>query len=199
MNEKQAKSQVLFSVVLGDANILFSRVLRDYLLYAMSYQLIRLRWSQEILDETIEHLIEKINGFDVDAGGRLVAAMNGTFPHAQVELTKEAEATVADFVLPDEDDRHVIIAAVTAEATFLCSDDRAGFPMEVMSSLGIEVITSDTLLSTLIEESSETMLKVHRMAVSRFPGATDESTITALRRAKVSRTADLMEELLKNS
>jgi hypothetical protein len=82
--------------------------------------------------------MENIEGFDTAAGERLVAAMNNTFPYSQVELTDQATAAVAGFTLTDEDDRHVIAAAVAAEATFLCSDDRTGFPAEVMALLGIE-------------------------------------------------------------
>lgn len=114
----------MLSVVLGDANVLYSRVVRDYLLYAMAHQLIRVTWSAEILGEVVEHLIENVEGFDVAAGERLVAAMNGTFPYAQVDLTAEARAAVSEFTLPDEDDRHVIAAAVSAEAAFLCTEDR---------------------------------------------------------------------------
>lgn len=199
MSGEQAEPRILFSVVLGDANVLYPRVLRDYLLYAMTHQLIRVRWSKEILDEIVEHLIEKNEGFDEAAGERLVAAMNGTFPYSQVDLTDEATAAVADYALIDEDDRHVLAAAVAAEATLLCTDDRTGFPPDVMSALDIQAITSDALLSALIEEAPETMLRVHRTAVARLRGASDESTISALRAARCERTADLMEGLLRHT
>ena len=197
MSGEEAELRVLFSVVLGDANVLYSRVLRDYILYAMTHQLIQVRWSSEIMDEVVEHLMENVDGFDEVAGERLVTAINGTFPYSQVEVTDEARSVVAGFRLFDEDDRHVIAAAVAAEATFLCSDDRTGFPADVMESLGMEVVKSDYLLSMLIEEAPDAMLRVHRTAVAGLRGATDASTIAALRRAKAYRTADLMEELLR--
>lgn len=133
MTEYDYRPRSLLSVVLGDANVLYSRVLRDYLLYAMSHQLIRLVWSAAILDETVEHLIENVDGFDRDSGERLVAAMNGTFPYSQVEPTDDAVAAVAALDLPDEDDRHVIFAAVAAEAALLCTDDRKGFPLDTLA------------------------------------------------------------------
>lgn len=199
MSGRETEPRILFSVVLSDANIVFSRVLRDYVLYAMTHQLIRVRWSQAILDEAVRRLIEKVDGFNEESGSRLVAAMNGTFPYSQVELTDEATAAVADFSLIDENDRHVIVAAVAAEVTFVCSDDLTGFPPTVMAALGIEWVTADALLSTLVEEAPEAMLKVHRTAVSRLAGATDESTVAALRGANAERTAELMEALLKKS
>ena len=50
-------------VVLADANVLYSRVLRDYLLYATTAELIEIRWSPAILAEVIEHLTENLPGF----------------------------------------------------------------------------------------------------------------------------------------
>jgi hypothetical protein len=43
-------------IVLADANVLYSRVLRDYLLYAADQGLIAVTWSAEILAEMTEHL-----------------------------------------------------------------------------------------------------------------------------------------------
>lgn len=185
--------------LLGDANVLYSRVVRDYLLYAMAHQLIRVTWSAEILGEVVEHLIENVEGFDVAAGERLVAAMNGTFPYAQVDLTAEARAAVSEFTLPDKDDRHVIAAAVSAEAAFLCTEDRTGFPPDVLAELGIEAVTPDELFCTLIEVVPEAMLEVHRTVVARLRGATDESTIAALRASRVRGAAELMDGLLRRS
>jgi hypothetical protein len=69
-----------------------------------------------------------------------------------------------------------------------------------METLGVEWVTADALLSTLVEEAPETMLKVHQTVVSRLQGATNESTIAALRRrANAGRTADLLETLVKTS
>ncbi|WP_068402419.1 PIN domain-containing protein [Kribbia dieselivorans] len=189
-------TRAIYSVVLADANILYSRVLRDYFLYAMTQQLIRVMWSTEILDEVVEHLVENVASFDAGAGRRLVAAMNGAFPYSLVEVSEEAMVAAAPFRLTDDDDRHVIAAALAAEATFLCSDDRTGFPPEVMAAIGIEHVTADELLSRLISEAPGVMLKVHAMAVSQHPAATDESTVAALLRANAARTAKLMEGLL---
>lgn len=36
-------------VILADANVLYSRVLRDYLLYAADQEIISIAWSAEIL------------------------------------------------------------------------------------------------------------------------------------------------------
>lgn len=43
MSGQEAEPRIVFSVVLADANIVFSRVLRDDVLCAMTLQLIRVR------------------------------------------------------------------------------------------------------------------------------------------------------------
>lgn len=60
MSSETAEVRVPFRIVLGDANVLYSRVLRDYLLYAMTKRIIRVQWSAAILDEVVEHLIENV-------------------------------------------------------------------------------------------------------------------------------------------
>lgn len=48
------------SVVLADANILFSRTLRDYFLYAADAGAIEIHWSQQILDEMSRNVRKRL-------------------------------------------------------------------------------------------------------------------------------------------
>lgn len=116
MTSAEGDERAPIRVVLADANVLYSRVLRDYLLYAATQGVLEIRWSAEILAEVVEHLAENIAGFDVAAGARLVSAMNGAFPAAEVEPDSDAQAAVAGLPLPDADDRHVLAAAVAVDA-----------------------------------------------------------------------------------
>lgn len=183
-------------VVLADANVLYSRVLRDYLLYAATQGVLEIRWSAAILAEVVEHLAENIVGFDAAAGARLVAAMNSAFPSAEVEPDGDTEAAIAELPLPDEDDRHVLAAAVAVDADVLCTDNLKDFPVGAMEEVGIRPMSADGLLSLLVTEFPNGMLAAHRLVVSRLPGATDASTLAALRRAGTLNTADLMAGLL---
>jgi hypothetical protein len=93
----------LIRVVLADANVLYSRVLRDYLLYAADQEIIAIAWSPGILAEVTEHLTRNVAGFDATAAARLVDAMNRAFPLAEVEPGKQHWHTLADVALPDEE------------------------------------------------------------------------------------------------
>ena len=173
----------LIRVVLADANVLYSRVLRDYLLYAADQEIVAIAWSVQILAEVTEHLTRSVEGFDQAAAQRLVGAMNRAFPYAEAEPDEEHWRTLHDLLLPDEDDRHVLAASLAAEATVLCTSNTKDFPTHVVEPLGFEVLTPDQLLSRLVAEYGPQMIAVHRTAVASLKGATDDSTITALRRA----------------
>ncbi len=108
----------------------------------------------------------------------------------------EELARLAGLALPDEDDRHVLAAAIAAEATVLCTANISDFPAQVTSALGLEVITPDELLTCLAREFEVQMLAAHRAAVASLPGATDGSTMAALRKAGAKETADLAAGLL---
>jgi hypothetical protein len=121
--------------------------------------------------------------------------MNTAYPLAEVEPGEDALARLAELALPDEDDRHVLAAAVAAEATVLCTANISDFPAHVAAALGLEVLTPE-LLTRLAREFEVQMLAAHRAAVASLPGATDGSTMAALRKAGAKETADLMAGLL---
>jgi predicted nucleic acid-binding protein len=179
-------------VVLADSNVLYSRVLRDYLLYAAEQEIVNVNWSQAILDEVTEHLVANLPGFTEDSAQALIDALADTFPTAIVEPTESDYARLADVSLPDEDDRHVVATALAADAKIICTSNVKHFPPVVMARLGVVVMTPDELFTQLIYSHMPQMVAAHRAAVNQFQRATDESTVTALRRAGAPKTADLM-------
>lgn len=62
------------SVVVADANILYSRTLRDYFLYAADQGAIEIQWSQQILDERSRNLRLKLGLSEADSARRITAS-----------------------------------------------------------------------------------------------------------------------------
>lgn len=186
-------------VVLVDANVLYSRVLRDYVLYCADAEIISVVWSKRILREMVRHLVNKVDGFTDGAGHRLVGAMNRAFPYAQVDESGPRPSLPSLVTLPDENDRHVIEAVIYAGATMLCTFNLKDFPGPLMRGLGCSVASPDELVEMLVEERPAAMLKVHRTVVAQLPGATDESTFRALRRAGAHVAAASIERLIRDS
>jgi len=87
--------------------------------------------------------------------------MNDTFPYAQRDPGAEHYQMLSDIELPDEGDRHVVAAALAADAPFICTNNVRGFPSGVLIRLGLAVITPDDLLSQLVRDYPASMLWVH--------------------------------------
>jgi predicted nucleic acid-binding protein len=122
------------SVVLADANILFSRTLRDYVLYAADEGAIEVHWSQEILAEMSRNLRENL-GLSRDSTSRLEQLMNDYIEYALVEVDPGHLAAV-QAVEMDAKDRHVLAAALSADADILLTDNTKDFPSKWMAERG---------------------------------------------------------------
>ncbi|MGH3473971.1 MAG: hypothetical protein ACRDOT_03560 [Aeromicrobium sp.] len=125
--------------------------------------------------------------------------MNTTFPYALMAPVSGHYQRFKNLNMPDPDDRHVVAAAVAAEADVLCTSNTKDFPDPVMDRVGVTRLTPDQLLSGLVRAYPEQMLAVHCTSVERLKGATDESALEALRRAGASHTAELMSDLLSRT
>lgn len=87
--------------------------------------------------------------------------------------------------------------AIAAEATTLCTANVKNFPANVMAELHIDLMTPEVLLTALITGFPVQMRTVHAASVRRLRGATDQSTIAALRRAGAPTAPSLISKLLK--
>ena len=167
------------SVTLADANILISRTLRDYFVYAAKLGALDIRWSEGILDETICNLIKQFD-FTPEAADVLVARLEAYIPTALVEVKKHNETRVARVEM-DAKDRHVLAAALSAKADVLLTDNIGHFPREWMAKRGIELIDSGTLLVRLAEEYPAILREAHRLGVNSRP-QTEEQVFEILER-----------------
>jgi predicted nucleic acid-binding protein len=181
---------------LGDANVLYSRVLRDYLLYSAAVGAFSVAWSADILDEAVGHLVENTPGFTEESGVVLKRLMNEAYPLAQVDPSEGDFRRLRGVHMPDEGDRHVLAAALASEADVVCTGNTKDFPEAATAPFGIKVLTPDQLFCNLLENCPEKLLCAHRRSVSTLAGATDTSTIGALKMAGAPRTAEAMEKLL---
>ena len=134
----------MFRVVLADANVLYGRTVRDYLLYGHAARVIDVRWSETILGEVHDNLAENHGERNPNAAivaDRLIELLERHFPEAMVEVGPRDLAAFDAVTLPDPDDRHVLAAALAAEADIICTDDKTGFPAAAAAIAGVQVLT----------------------------------------------------------
>lgn len=165
------------SVTLADANILISRTLRDYFVYAAKLGALDIHWSDGILDETTRNLIDKFD-FSQEDAEVLVDRLSAYIPTALVEVKKRDETRVAKVEM-DAKDRHVLAAALSANAELLLTQNIRHFPREWMAKHGIALVNAGTLLTRLAAEYPDILREAHRLGVNSRP-QTEEDVFAIL-------------------
>ena len=184
------------SVVLADANILFSRTLRDYVLYAADEGAIEVHWSQQILAEMSRNLRENL-GFSHDSTSRLERLMNDYIEYALVEVDPGHLAAV-EAVEMDAKDRHVLAAALSADADILLTENTKDFPAEWTAEHGIELLTAGQLLIRLTDRFPDKMRAAHEKTV-RYSPKPEADILTTLERTAGKYAADAIRKVAPNS
>ncbi|GAB3919405.1 hypothetical protein GCM10011575_30350 [Microlunatus endophyticus] len=195
------------SVVLLDANVLYSRVLSDYFVQLQATNVAAVKWSSQILDEVVRNKKKTatMRCHDPAELPSLLATAEDlrnhartNYPESFVEPSEEDYARFADLYMPDPDDRHVVAAAVAARATYLCTSNTPDFPDPVMERVGIERIKPDALLHEHASRSPLAMVQAHQKVVGWTRGTTHRGLLERLRRAQAPATAETLERILKS-
>ena len=164
--------------VLLDANVLVDAQVRDLFLRLAEADLIDVRWSAQILDETRRALVQRL-GLHPASSDRLVELMQRAFPAAAVT---GHEYLVDNLDLPDPDDRHVLAAAIHGECDLLVTENTRDFPDKSVEDADLRVITVDDALTSLAEEQREDIKEIvaTQIAALRRPPSTVEAFIDRL-------------------
>ena len=128
-----------FAVVL-DTCVLYPAHLRDTLLRLAERGLYRALWSADIVDELHRNLVE--DGLNAGSVDRLIAEMAAAFPDAEVGGYR----SLIDGLSCDPKDRHVLAAAVRADAAAIVTFNVADFPAPSVDPFEIDIIRPDTFL-----------------------------------------------------
>ncbi|MFI6129060.1 PIN domain-containing protein [Micromonospora sp. NPDC051141] len=135
-------------VAVLDACVLVPSVLADTLLRCAEQGLYRPLWTQEILDEVRRNLPPSVLGAKAE---RRVEVMREHFPTAMVS---GYEHLIAEMV-NDRKDRHVLAAAVAADAELIVTANLRDFPDHALAPYAIEVLHPDDFLCMLLDDDPE--------------------------------------------
>lgn len=137
------------------------------LLYAADHGAIEIRWSQPILDEMSRNLQQNLPLSPADTA-RLELLMNYYIEDALVDIEPE-DLEAVGAVHMDVKDRHVLAAALSAQANVLLTQNTRHFPSEWMSQHDIQLMTAGELLVRLAEQFPDEMRAAHAATLRYSP------------------------------
>ena len=128
--------------LLLDACVLYPTVLREILIGVARAGFYTPLWSERILEEWARAAARLSPVDEVYARGE-IAALKAEFPQATIARREGLEARLH---LPDENDIHVLAAAIAGNATAIVTMNAADFPRGTLAAEGLERRDPDGLL-----------------------------------------------------
>jgi predicted nucleic acid-binding protein len=183
---------VRFTCVL-DTNVIYPVNIRDLLLWFAHYDLFTVKWSSGICEEWIK--VMRARGVDERTIAKRVQRMSDAFPDALVE---NYDGLIDALELPDKDDRHVLAAAIKANANLIVTNNLSDFPAAELAKYGLEAKSADDFLTDIIDLNQTRALEAFKDLVAnrRSPELDAYQVLDQFRKVGLKNTADYLHALL---
>lgn len=171
-----------------DANVFYGARLRSLILFLAQTGLFRARWSNDIHEEWISKLLDNrkdISRTDLD---RVRALMDRAVLDC---LVFDYESLIPSVKLPDENDRHVLAAAIRGRADVIVTFNESDFPEDILQRYGMHSRHPDNFLLDLIDVDEETCMDAVQEDISHYkkPPLSLDDYLKSLETAGVPNTA----------
>lgn len=133
-------------VVIYDANVLYPSILRDVLIRVGLARIVQPKWTDRILDEVFRNL--RTNRPDLDPA-RLDRTRHLMGQAIRDVTVSGYEHLIGQLDLPDVNDRHVLGAAIHADAQVIVTRNLRDFPADRLTQWGVEAQHPDEFLAGL--------------------------------------------------
>jgi len=180
--------------VVYDANVLYPAPLRDFLMRLALTDLFRARWSEDIHDEWMRSVLEARPDLTREQLERTRDLMN---QHVRDCIVEGYESLTPSLELPDPNDRHVLAAAIHANASVIVTFNLKDFPPEYVAQYGIEAQHPDEFITHLIDLNQARVCAAaeEQRSSLRHPPKTIEEYLDTLLRQGLPQTTALLRSL----
>lgn len=177
-----------------DANVLYPAPLRDLLMRLALTDMFRARWTDDIHDEWIRNVLESRPDLTREQLERTRGLMNANVRDCVVE---GYQSLIPGLELPDPDDRHVLAAAIRANASVIVTFNLKDFPAEQVGQYGVETQHPDEFIAHLIDLNQAKVCAAaeEQRRSLRNPPKTVEEYLETLLKQGLPQTAALLASL----
>jgi hypothetical protein len=171
-----------------DANVFYGARLRSLMLYLAQTGLFRAHWSNDIHEEWISNVLR--NRSDLQRGD--LEKTRQLMDSAVLDcLVFDYEALIPSLTLPDENDRHVLAAAIRGRANVIVTFNMKDFPDDALMRHGMHSRHPDDFLLDLFGVDEEACIDAVQEDIAHYknPPLTVEDYLTSLEKAGVPNTA----------
>lgn len=174
-----------------DANVLYPARLRDLLVRLAVAGTYQARWSPQILDECFTNILVDRPDLSPEQLERTRSLMATAVPDA---LVTSHQARVEGLWLPDPDDRHVLAAALVADAHLIVTANLADFPPAALAAHSVEAISPDEHVRRLALDDLDTVVDVvtQQAADLHAPHMTVDELLDGLSAVGLTRTVAIL-------
>jgi len=163
-----------------DACVLYPPSLRDLLMWLATVRAYEPRWTEEIHAEWTRNVLADHPDVTPSQLDRTRRLMSQTVPKG---LVSGYEARISTLSLPDANDRHVLAAAIEANAAVIVTFNLPDFPAATLRLHGIQPAHPDSFFLALFDDDPALFLRAvqtHRASL-HHPPKTAEDYIQTLR------------------
>jgi len=186
-------SQANNEKVVLDANVLYPAPLRDFLLNLAFLNCYVPCWTEQIQFEWMDNLLKNRKDLKNSQLKRTVKLMNEAFPHANIKNYSNLEK---DLVLPDENDKHVLAAAIKSKSRIIVTFNIKDFPIAILDKFKIKRFTPDDFVLMLFKRNESLVLQAleNQLKSLRNPPKTRSELLNTLKVNNLKKTIALIKK-----
>jgi len=175
-----------------DTNVILPIEIRDLLFWFAYDDLYIPKWSKHIFDEWKDVMGRR--GVQATEIRKRIGWANMAFPNAMV---LSYEPIIKTLKLPDENDCHVLAAAIKTNANIIVTNNLKDFPNDYLDSLGLVAKSSDHFLSDIIGKYPAVAIDSFSKLVEnrKNPNLNKHQVIDNFRRNGLTKTSDSLAAL----
>lgn len=169
--------------------------LRDLLMQLALTDLVRARWSDKIHDEWIRNVLEDRSDLTRAQLEHTRDLMNR---HIRDGLVVGFDNLIPSLTLPDQDDRHVLAAAIQCGAGVIVTFNLKDFPSRCLDPYGIEARHPDDFIADLFDLNTAAVCTAVKNVRARLrnPPKSAEEYLETLERQRLAETAAALRDYI---